>query len=89
LSKILPSSGFAQGQVARAKMAKNLRHYDVTHKIPETQNQKIFFITDSRLAKSFEGFNSSLAQSPGKLCSCLDTFQTKASANCPGSEGVK
>jgi len=34
--------------------------YDVTHKKPETQNQNFFSLPTRRLAKSFEGLNSSL-----------------------------
>jgi len=50
-------------------MSQNLPHYDVTHKKTETQNQKIFFsIGVSKLAKSFQGLNSSLVQSAEELC---------------------
>jgi len=42
-SKILSSSGWALGQVTWAKMAKIYLTYDVTHKKPETQNQKNVF----------------------------------------------
>jgi len=38
--------------------------YDVTHKKSATQNQKVFFsLQTRRLAKCFEGLNSSLALS--------------------------
>ena len=36
----------------------------------ETQNLKIFSFLTRRLAESFEGLNSSLVQSTGKLWSC-------------------
>jgi len=43
LSKILPSSGWAQSQVTWAKMAKTYPTYYVTHKQTKTQNP-IFFL---------------------------------------------
>jgi len=53
------------------------------------QNQKPkFFSLQIKSAVSPEGLNSSLAQSPGELWSCKEMFETKAHANCLGSEGV-
>jgi len=48
-------------------MAKNVPTYDITHKKPETQNQKFFSVQTRRLLQSFEGSVSSLAQSTGEL----------------------
>jgi len=57
----------AQGQVNLAKKSKGYPHYDVTHRKPRTQNEKIVFsISTRRLAKSVKGLNSCLAQSTGK-----------------------
>jgi len=45
-------------------MVKTYFTYDVSHKKSTTLNQKNFFrVQTRRLAKSFEGLNSSLAQS--------------------------
>jgi len=69
-SKILPSGGWAPCQVTWAKMGpKTYLTYDVTHKRPETQIQKIFWLPTQRLAESSEDLNSTLAQSTGKLWS--------------------
>jgi len=49
-------------------MPKNNFTYDVTHKKSATPNQKFFFqVQKSRLAKSFERLNSTLAQSAEEL----------------------
>jgi len=41
---------------------------------------KIFLsLQTQRLAESFEGFNSSLAQLPGEICSCYDTLENRFS----------
>jgi len=75
LNEILPSNGFAQGQMKWAKQAWKYSTYDVTHKKSKTKN--FFFSLQSwRLAVSFEGMNSSRAQSPGKLCSLPRHVQT-------------
>jgi len=58
LSKILACSDWAQ--VTWAKVAKNLPH--LWRHSQKTQNQKCFFnLQTIRLAKSFEGLDSSLA----------------------------
>jgi len=45
------------------KYPKNYNTYDVIHKKSVTPNQKNFFrVQTRRLAESFEGLNSSLAQ---------------------------
>jgi len=62
-----PPSGWAQGQVTRAKMAKNLSHLWHHPQKNETQNQIFFSLQTRRLAKSFKGLNSTLAQSTGEL----------------------
>ena len=56
LSEILPSNGWALGQVKWAKMAKSLPQ-GVTHK----KKQTFFRVQTRRHAESFEGLNSSLA----------------------------
>jgi len=48
---------------------KNYFTYDVTHKKSATPNQKSFFpLPIRRLAKSFQGLNSSPVQSAEQLC---------------------
>jgi len=74
LTKILPPCGWGQGPNEFGQKAQTYPTYDVTHRKPETQNLNYFSLQTRRLTKSFEGFNSSLAQSPGELwsCSCKD-----------------
>jgi len=55
-------------------------------KKPETHNQKCFSLTD--LAKSFEGLNSSLTQSPSENCYCRDTLEIRILLRTTGSKGV-
>jgi len=55
----------AQGQV---KVAKNTPTCGVAPENPPAKTKNVFFsISTTRLAKSIEGLNSSLAQSPGEL----------------------
>jgi len=71
LSKILLSSGWALGQATWDKMAKNLPH--LCRHSQKTWNPKLknfFSLQAWRLAKSFEGLNSSLAQSAEEVCHC-------------------
>jgi len=68
-SKILWPSGWALGQVTRAKMVKNYFPYDVIHKKSTTLNQNLFRVQTRRLADPFEPLNSSLAQSAEELWS--------------------
>jgi len=49
-------------------MVKTYVTYNITHKKPKTKN--FFSLQTRRLAKSFEGLNSSLAQSTGELRTC-------------------
>jgi len=67
LSEILPSSDWALGQVAWAKMAKNLTHlWRHSQKKTKPKIKEFLF----RLAKAFEDLNSSLVQSAEELCHC-------------------
>jgi len=68
-SKVLMSSGWAQVRCQQPKMAKNLPY--LWHHSEKKQNPKpknFFHCRLKRLAKSFEGLNSSLAQSAEELC---------------------
>jgi len=59
-----------------AKKAKTTLLYDVTHKNSRTQNQKSFFsMWIRRIAKSFEGLNSFLAQSAEELWTCKNMWK--------------
>jgi len=50
------------------KWPQNYFSYNITHKKSKPSNQKIFFqVQYTRLANSFEPFNSSLAQSAEEL----------------------
>jgi len=49
-------------------MTRNLPTYDVTDEKTNSKPQKIFSLQTQRLAESFEGLNSSLAQSVEELC---------------------
>jgi len=54
-------------------LAENAKPYptdDITHKKHEIKNFPFFSAQSRRLATSFEGLNSSLAQLPGELWSC-------------------
>jgi len=60
----------AQDQVKLAKKAKTCPH-DVTHRKPQTQNEKTIFSIKTRwLPEYVKGLNSSLAQSAGELWYC-------------------
>ena len=64
ISETILSIIMAQGQV---KVAKNTPPVAFPPKTP-TENEQIFFsISTTRLARSVEGLNSSLAQSPAEL----------------------
>ena len=54
------------------KRSKTYLTYNVTHKKSTTPNQKFSF--HCRLAESFEGLNSSLAQSANELCTFGNFF---------------
>jgi len=57
-----------QDRVKVAKKHKITLTCDVTHREPQTQNEKNFFFKlTRRLTESSEGLNSSLSESPGKL----------------------
>jgi len=56
------------GTQDQVKIAKNTPTCGVPPKKNPTEREKIFFsISTTRLTKSVEGLNSSLAQSPGEL----------------------
>jgi len=67
-SEILLFGGWALGQVAWAKMAKNLPH--LCHPQKNWNQKNLFSLVTRRLAELFEGLNSSLAQSAEELCRC-------------------
>jgi len=48
-----------------------------------------FSVQTSRLPESFEGLNSSVAQSPGELWSCYKTLETVILPETASSEGIK
>jgi len=67
--KLLPSSGWALGQVTWDKRAKNLPYlWCHSQKTWSSKEKKNFSLQSWRLAESFEGLNSSLAQSAEELC---------------------
>ena len=51
-----------------SKKTQNLPQFDVAHKKQTFKTSQFFKIWTTRLPKSLEGLNSSLAQSPSKLC---------------------
>ena len=75
LSEILPSSGWALGQITWAKMAINLPHL-WCHPQKKQKPKKFFGLQTRRLTESFEGLNISIAQSIGELWSCKDLANT-------------
>jgi len=64
----------AQGLVTWAKNAKTYLTYDITHK-KKSKTFQLKKIQTRGLAASFEGLNSSLAQSAGKLRWCKVTVK--------------
>jgi len=64
------SSSWAQGQVTWAKMARNLPHLWCHPQKAWNTKPKNFLVQTRRLAESFEGLDSSLAQSTSELWSC-------------------
>jgi len=66
-SEILPSSGWALGQVTCARMAKNL----ISLVMSLTKNQNIFFHCKLEDLPKSQGLNSSLVQSAEELCGWL------------------
>jgi len=56
-----------QGRVKVAKKAKTPPFVAVPKENPTLKTKHFFSISPSRLAESVDGFNSSLAQSPGEL----------------------
>jgi len=74
LSEILPSSGLVPGLDEVGQKGQNYCFYDVTHNKCNDQNQTDFFsLRTRRLAKSFVGLNSSLAQSAKELWTWKDS----------------
>ena len=60
--------GWGPGQVKVAKKIKNTPTCSGPPSKPQTENENRFFpISSRRLAESEDGFDSSLAQSPGEL----------------------
>ena len=54
-----------------AKCLINKQYFaNICKKNLKLKTKKFFFIAVSKIAEFFEGLNSSLAQSPGELCSC-------------------
>jgi len=73
MSEILPSSGWALGQVTWAKKVKNLLHlWHHSQKKRNTKPKNFFALQIRRLAESYEGLNSSLVQLV-ELCHLKDT----------------
>jgi len=76
LREVLPSSGLGLGPDEVGQKGQNYSTYDVTHKNSRTQNQKSFFsMWIRRIAKSFEGLNSFLAQSAEELWTCKNMWK--------------
>jgi len=67
-SEILWSGGWDPGQVTWAKMAKKLLYlWHHSQKIRNSQPKNFFRVQTIRLAESFKGLNSSVAQSAEEL----------------------
>ena len=95
-SEILPFDGWSQVKYRQPKMAKNLPYLWCHSQKNETQIPNFFSLQTQRLAKSFEGLNSSLAQSAEGLAVGKTTEISLVFLRFPsmiylytGSQGVK
>jgi len=72
LSELLPSSALGLGSDKVGQKRLNVLHLCHSQRIQNAKAKKNFSLQTPRLAASFQGLNSSLAQFVEELCSCRD-----------------